>query len=379
MGRSFRIARIAGIDLNIHPTFLLMLPLGALMWGGGGGMPGALFGMLMMVLLFICVLLHELGHALTARALGIPVREIQLLPIGGVAVLGRPVLNPGHELLITIMGPVVNVLIIVALAAFAVATGLVARVSPETVVGLGGTPGLDGVVLWLIQANALLAIFNLIPAFPLDGGRVARALMAFVMDYRRATVIAATVGQVIAVLLGILGLYSLNFLLVITAVFIFLSARQEVAASEVVGALDMIRAGDALAAQPAVVQVGQRIRDAAEVLLATRQNAAVVLQGERPIGVVARNDVQAAIAAGRGEMWVTMVMRRQLVSVQVSDSLDAARLMMAEQHTPVVMVFDGETFRGLLTIDDIAAAFARRGRGGPPPQVPRAPEVTPAP
>lgn len=369
---SFRIARIAGIDLNIHATFLLMLPLAALLFGGG--LAGALFGILMITLLFGSVLLHELGHALTARAFGIPVREIQLLPIGGVAVLGRPVLNPGQELVIAIMGPVVNVLIIIGLAFLAVGTGIADRLAPEAMIGAIGAPSFDGALLWLMQANALLAFFNMIPAFPLDGGRVLRAVLAFIMPYYRATVVAGALGQGLAVLLAIWGVASVNFLLIASALFIFLGARQEVASTEAAGLLDAMPITDALPAQPATVEVGQRVREAADLMGATGQSAVAVLHGGRPLGVVLRADAQAAIAAGRGEMWVTMAMRRHYVSVQVSASLDEARIIMAEQNTPVVAVFDGEAFRGLLTIEAIAAAFSTRGRGARPAH----PEATPS-
>lgn len=356
---TLRIARIAGIDLKIHLSLLLMLPLGALLFGAAG-VAGALFGALMVVLLFGCVLLHELGHALTARALGIPVREIQLLPIGGVAVLGRMVINPGHELLIALMGPAVNVLIVLALAFVAIASGIAGRLNPEAILATIGAPSLDGALLWLIQANALLALFNLIPAFPLDGGRVTRAVLALVMPYRRATVLAGAIGQALALLLGAWGVLSASLLMVLSAVFIFVAARQEVAATEVASILGAMRIADLLAERPAALQVGQRVCDAADLMAAAGKSAVAVLQGERPLGFVLRADAQAALAAGRGEMWVTMTMRRRLVPVQAAESLDAARITMAEQSTPVVAVFDGEAFRGLLTVEDIAGAFEGR-------------------
>lgn len=372
MSWTIRIARIAGIDLKLHLSFLLLLPLGAALLGGSGP-AGALFGALMIVLLFGCVLLHELGHALTARAIGIPVREIQLLPIGGVAILGRPVVNPGHELVIALMGPVVNVVLVIALAMVAIVSGAASRISPETVLATVGAPSFDGALLWLIQANALLALFNLLPAFPLDGGRVTRAVLAFVMPYRRATVLAGALGQGLAVLMGVWGLMSANILLIASALFIYMAARQEVAATEVAGILGAMRVGDALAERPEALVVGQRVRDAADLMAATGKSALPVLQGDRPLGLVLRADAQAALAAGRGELWVTMAMRRQLVPVQADDSLDAARMVMAEQNTPVLAVYDGERFRGLLTVEEIAAAFSGRGRA-----TPARPQATPS-
>ncbi|MFV9505718.1 MAG: site-2 protease family protein [Oscillochloridaceae bacterium umkhey_bin13] len=377
MNWSFRIARIAGIDLNIHITMLLMLPLGALLWGGPNpSLNGALFGMLMVVLLFGSVLLHELGHALTARALDIPVREIQLLPLGGVAILGRPVLNPGQELLITMMGPIVNVLIIIGLAIVAVVTGVFTRLTPDTVTSMFSAISFDGAVLWLIQANLLLVLFNMIPAFPLDGGRMMRAMLAFVTNYRRATLVAATIGQGCAILLGLWGLSNMNFLLLATALFIFLAARQEVAVTEAVTVLHDLKVADLLREQPPALQVGQRVREAAELLRAEGLFAVAVLQGERPLGIVTRPEIEALMHAGRGEVWITLAMRRELPSVAADAPLEAARLTMAEHDSPVVMALEGTNFRGLITLEDIAAAYARHD--GKPPQAPASPSTSPS-
>lgn len=375
MNWSIRVARIAGIDLNIHTTTMLMLPLGALLWGGPTpSLNGALFGMFMMVLLFMSVLLHELGHALTARALDVPVHEIQLLPLGGVAVLGRPVLNPAHELLITMMGPVVNVLIVVFLAVVAAATGVFTRLTPESLTTMFGSISLDATILWLMQANLLLVLFNMIPAFPLDGGRLLRAMLAFVTNYRRATLISATIGQGCAVLLGIWGLSTMNFFLIVTALFIFMAARQELAVTMTVTVLNDLKVADLLREQPLTLQVGQRVSEAAELLRSHKLSALAVMQGERPIGIVTRPEVEMLMKAGRGEVWITLAMRRELLKVEADASLETARMTMAEHDTPVVVAFDGSQFRGIITIEDIAAAYARDK--GTPPQA--SPTISPS-
>jgi Zn-dependent protease len=362
---SYRLARVAGIDINLHLSFLLLLPFGAMLWGGQHGTAGALFGVLMIILLFACVTLHELGHALAARAAGIPVKEIQLLPIGGLAVLGRPITKPVDELVIALAGPLVNVVIAIGLALLAAASGILSQLTPEQIVAAIGSPSLEGAVLWLIQANILLVLFNMIPAFPMDGGRVLRAGLAMATGMQRATAIASVVGQGLAVLLGLWGIMTANLILVAGALFIFTGARQESVAAQALGTLNTLRAGDAYARHSAGLEIGQRLGDAAALLLSTRQYAVAVMQGERLLGVVTRDQVQAALATGRGDTWVTAAMRRDVPRVDPGAPLDEVRLLMVQQQSPVVAVFEGETYLGLLSIDDLNHAVSLGAERGP--------------
>jgi len=247
MGWSFRIARIAGIDIRVHLTFALILALGA--YGGwlSDGFTGALFGVLLMILLFTCVTLHELGHSIAAQRFGIPVREIVLLPLGGVAFLARNPTNPWHELIIAIAGPLVNVVIAIVLAlatGTAYALGVVDLAALQLQGGAFPRPSLEGLILWLLQANVSLVLFNLIPAFPLDGGRVLRAVLALLIGMPRATRVAALIGQVFAVGFGVIGVLTGNLVLALVAIFIFLGAGQENAEGQVRTMLTTHRVGD---------------------------------------------------------------------------------------------------------------------------------------
>lgn len=367
MRGSYRIGRVAGIELRLHLSLLPALPLGALLLGGPGG---AALGAALVVLLLACVLLHELGHALTARALGLPVHEIRLLAYGGRAVLGRRAIDPGHELAIALAGPLVSVLLMIGLGFLALAGGIGARLGPADLAAAIGAPSLDGALLWLMRANALIALASLLPAFPLDGGRATRAALALVMPYRRATVIAGAAGGLLGLLLGVWGVASANLPLIAAAALLLLGARRELAETEATGAVGAMRVADLLAERPAAVSVGQRVRDAAELLASTGRSAVAVLQGERPLGLLRRAEVEAAMAAGRGDRWATLAMSRLLTRVQAGDTLDAARIAMADQHTSVVAVYDGEAFRGLLTLEELAAAFS--GHVAPSPEGPRA-------
>jgi Zn-dependent protease len=221
MSWSIKFARIAGIDLKIHLTFLIFL-----VWIGStylarGGAEFAIQGILFIILLFACVLLHELGHALTANAFGIPTTDITLLPIGGVARLQRIPSEPKQELLIAIAGPLVNVVIAALLIFY-----LGERAAVSDFEDLN-TPRV-AMLSKLASVNIGLVLFNLLPAFPMDGGRILRALLAMRMNYLRATQIAASIGQGLAILLGVIGFFSNTFLLFI-AFFVFMGAQQEAA------------------------------------------------------------------------------------------------------------------------------------------------------
>lgn len=217
---SFPVARIAGIDVRIHATFFLLLAWFGFVYYSTGGYGAMVVGLSFIILLFVCVVLHEFGHALAARAYGINTPDITLLPIGGIARLERMPENPWQELVVALAGPAVNVVIAFAL---------------YLVIGrffqLGDfgelAEGEGNLLNKLLAINIVLVVFNMLPAFPMDGGRVLRALLATRMKHARATQIAAAIGQGVAVLLGIVGLFGGNPFLLFIALFVFSGARAE--------------------------------------------------------------------------------------------------------------------------------------------------------
>jgi Zn-dependent protease len=218
---SLKVASVAGIEVRIHLTFLLFLVWIWFSYYQVAGLPGAVQGVLFILSLFACVLLHEFGHAFAARAFGIATPDITLLPIGGVARLTRIPDKPWQELVVAIAGPLVNVVIAAALI-FVVHRGA----QLEHLQYLE-SPRVE-LLSKLASVNVMLVLFNLIPAFPMDGGRILRALLAMAMPYAQATQVAAWIGQGLAVVFGILGLFG-NPLLVFIAFFIFAGAQQEAA------------------------------------------------------------------------------------------------------------------------------------------------------
>ncbi len=221
MGWSWRIGRIAGIDVYVHPTFLLLL-----LWVGLShflahhDLAEALYGLGFLLALFGIVVLHELGHALMARRYGIRTRDITLLPIGGVARLERIPENPRQELAVAVAGPAVNVVMAAGIyLGLALSHGL--SLSPVgSVMRVGG-----GFLEQFFWVNVALVVFNMVPAFPMDGGRVFRALLAMRFDYVHATQLAASVGQAIALVFGLLGLFFNPFLIFI-ALFVWLAGAR---------------------------------------------------------------------------------------------------------------------------------------------------------
>lgn len=316
MNWSIKVTEIAGIPLKLHITFFIIIALGAWQWAGRSDDPlaGAVFGALLMIGLFLCVVLHELGHSLTARLFGIETREILLLPLGGVAQLNKNPDQPRHELLIALAGPLVNVVIAVLL----VIVGLTPHVNLFNTLlngqgllqGLSNEPTLPNLLLWLLSANISLVLFNLIPAFPLDGGRVLRALLAMWLGQRPATRIAAWIGQLAAIGLGLFGLFSGNLLLTFVAVFIFVGAAQETAVAESKVVLTTRRLGDAYNRHVITLQNGDHLSRVVDYLLTSYQPDFAVLFGKKLLGIVTREDVMRALATYPHDVYVSEIMHQ---------------------------------------------------------------------
>ncbi|MCS7061206.1 MAG: site-2 protease family protein [Anaerolineae bacterium] len=359
MGWSFKIAEISGIPIRVHVTFFLILVLGAVQWGGiTGTAEGALFGIILMVLLFTCVTLHELGHSIAARAFGIPVRDITLLPLGGVAQITKNPEKPIHELIIAAAGPLVNVVIAAVLFVAVGASMAAAMLDGQGLLPAGlNQPSLETLLFWLLAANISLVLFNLIPAFPLDGGRMLRAVLAMGLGYPRATRIASTIGQVIAIGLGLFGFLSGNFILVLIAVFVFFGAGQETAMAESKTVLRTRRVGDTYNRHAITLNIGDRVSRVVDYLLTSYQPDFAVMQGSRPIGIITRADVLRSLSEAINDAYVTEIMRRDFVKVEADRPLDEVQQIMAEHNQRVVAVYEGDHFLGLVSIEDISEAF----------------------
>jgi Zn-dependent protease len=361
---SLRIARVAGIDIKLHFTFLFVVLLGAWQWGGFGPR-GALFGVLLTLLMFLSVTLHELGHSLVAQRFGITVRDITLTPLGGIAQLASRPKTPGQELLVALAGPLVNVALALGLAMFA-----------EWQWGLDGVrravershtfaPTAATLVGWLLISNFALAAFNLLPALPMDGGRVLRAVLTWPLGLERATRWAALVGRVFAVGFVGLGLYGPNLILALIGAFVFVAAGAEERAVRLERVLCGIRARDAVNPYAPRFLPGTTLGEAVQALVFTPYSAFAVEHFGRLLGVVTRAELAHAFHERGPGAFVAGVMHRSVPSIAADDPLEVARLKMNEALSSYVAVTDQDLFIGLVTEMDLAQALgvADRLRG----------------
>ncbi len=342
---SWKLGEYAGIAVYVHATFLLLVAWIALLhWLQLGTLQAVVNGVAFILLLFGCVLLHEFGHALAAKRYGIRTRDITLLPIGGVARLERMPDKPVQELWVALAGPAVNVLVFVALYFFVQAKSMLLPIEPDMVQGS----------LWtrLMTVNLFLAAFNLLPAFPMDGGRVLRALLAMRMDYVQATNIAASLGQGIAFLFGFLGLFLNPFLLFI-AFFVWIGAAQEASMVQIKSALGGIPVQRAMLTDFRTVSPDDPLERVVELILSGWQQDFPVIEGGRITGVLTRNDLLNALAQQGTGRFVREVMQRQFEVVDAAEMLENVlpRLQACACHSmPVVR---GDELVGLLTMDNI--------------------------
>jgi Zn-dependent protease/CBS domain-containing protein len=310
-----------------------------------------------MILLFTCVTLHELGHSIVAKLYGIPVQEIVLFPLGGVSNITKNPDKPLHDLLISIAGPLVNVVIALVLALILGRVGTVSLLNGQGMLQELETPSLQGMLIWLLAANVTLVIFNMIPAFPLDGGRAFRAILAMFIGYRRATRVASLVGELIAIVIGIYSLISGNFMLALIAVIIYFGASQETATAESKTVLKTLRVGDAYNKHALALMVGDRVNKVVDFLLTSYQPDFAVLQGSNLLGIVTRNDVLRALASSSTDLYVTEIMQRDVLKVDASLTLQEVTEKMQAQNARVAAVYNGTSYLGLIGLEDISEAF----------------------
>lgn len=369
MSWSWRIGRIAGIDVYVHFTFLLLLAWVALEhYMAHGDAAEALLGLTVVLTLFGIVILHELGHALAARRYGIRTRDITLLPIGGVARLERMPDDPRQELMVALAGPAVNVVLAGGIyLGLALSKGLVPL---SQVVRVGGP-----FVSQLFWVNVVLAGFNLLPAFPMDGGRVLRALLALRMDYVRATQVAARVGQGMALLFGFWGLSGNPFLIFI-ALFVWLGAAQEASLAQMRSAMDGIPVQRIMITDFRSLHPDDSLARAVEHLVAGFQQDFPVVENGRLVGVLTRNDLVTALSRSGPEGRVADAMQREFVTTEPQEMLQTALSRLQECGCRTMPVVANGRVAGLVTTDHLAEVLMihealREARRGAEPARPR--------
>ena len=343
---SWKIGTFAGIDVFMHATFLLIIGwVGLSYWQQTRTLAGTLEGILFILILFGCVVLHEFGHALTARRYGIKTRDITLYPIGGLARLERMPDKPVQEFWVALAGPVVNVGIAALLFGWLIISGALAP--------LAGLNMISGPFIErLMVVNVSLVLFNLIPAFPMDGGRVLRSLLAMRIEYTRATQIASNIGQGLALVFGFVGLLTNPFLLFI-AFFVWIGAGQEASMVQMKTSLGGIPVGRAMLTDFQVLSPHDLLGHAVKLILSGSQTDFPVVEGDAVIGVLTRRDILAALSRQGEDVLVASVMRREFQTVDANEMLEPAfaRLQTCDCHT--IPVTSRGQLVGLLTTDNI--------------------------
>ena len=345
---SFPIARVAGSEIRIHLTFFLLLAWIGIVHFRGGGSAQAMEGIAFVIAIFACVVLHELGHALAAKRYGIATPRITLLPIGGVAELEKMPEKPSEEIIVALAGPLVNVVIAGALMLV-----LGARFDADTLAALEDPAG--GFLARLAAVNIVLVLFNLIPAFPMDGGRVLRALLSIRYPRIQATRIAGTVGQIAAFVFGFLGLVGGNPLLIFVAIFVYLAATAE---TQVIGLQDAVRSvalRDAMITSFESLAANATLANAADLLLATTQHEfPVVDEAGRLRGFLTRAGLVEGMRESGPDTPVQHVMTTDIPLIAETGSLPDTLEALQQVRAPAVAIVGADQkLVGYVTIENL--------------------------
>lgn len=344
---SLKLGTVAGIKIYMHWTFLILLGwVFFLHFGPSRDLWLALQGVVFILALFGCVVLHELGHALTAKRYQIRTRDITLLPIGGVARLERMPRDPRQELWVALAGPAVNVVIAALLFAALALSG--SAVGSDALVPGGG--------FWvqLMWVNLFLVAFNMLPAFPMDGGRVLRALLARKLDYARATVVAARIGQAMAVVFGLAGLFVAgNPFLLLIALFVFFGAQAEAQMVQVSTSLNGLKVQDAMITRFRTLSAEDSLAAAVNELLAGSQQDFPVVADGRVLGLLTRNDLVRGLSEEGREAKVGSVMRTNCLIVPEDERLEKSYELLRTDGSSTLPVVRNGCLVGMITLENI--------------------------
>jgi Zn-dependent protease len=345
---SLRIGSLFGIGIYLHWTFLILIGLIVFASRRAGESLGAVLASILYVAaVFACIVLHELGHALAARRYGIPTRDITLLPIGGVARLERMPERPLEELVVAAAGPAVNVIIAAVLAIVLMATG---NLSVESV----WPPTSHSLLMNVLSVNLFLVLFNLLPAFPMDGGRMLRALLATRMDYSQATNIAAGVGQFMAIAFAIYGLFiDPNPFLVFIALFVYLGAEGEARLVQIRSLLRDVPVRDAMMTRFRTLTVQDTLQHAADELLAGTQQEFPVMADGQFRGMLGRDALVQGLKEAGPQASVEGLTMPQCRTVSERDLLQRVMEEMREAGCTTLPVMRGPQLVGLVSLENV--------------------------
>ena len=352
---SWRMGRVAGIDIHVHATFPLLFAWITVVMLRSGATASAIAGTLVLMLaVFGLIVIHETAHALTARRFGITTHDITLLPIGGIAHLDHMPREPKQELLIAVAGPAVNVVFAIVLFGILALTGGLSELG-ELAATNSTQITTSGILAELFGINLSLTVFNLLPAFPLDGGRVMRALLAIKRkDYVSATLAAAKVGRAFALVFGVVGLFVLdNPMLVVIALFVWLSAASEASAAQTSAALADVPLSQLLITDMRTLSPSDRLSSAVELTIHGQQDFPVVAGG-RLVGMLGRADLVRGLSQHGGSAMVQTAMRKTFPFTMPDAKPEETLKLLTTRGAGAVPVVSDDKLLGLLTLENVA-------------------------
>lgn len=351
MRGTFHLIKIFGINIDIHITFFLLLGFFFLLLG--------FKGLVLIVGVFFFVTVHELCHSLAALHFGIKVKQITLLPIGGVASMSEIPSKPYQELVISLAGPLSNVLVIaVFYYPLRALIGNEALMYPFYVItGQVKYTGQFNVLAHIYWINLVLAVFNMIPAFPMDGGRVLRAVLSYRMNYKEATAIAVRLGHIFALLFAYIGIVRGNIFLLLIAAFIYMAASSEGLQVKVAETIKRYSVRDVLARNFIHIKKDVTLSKILEFVFHTHQEDFLVMEDGRLEGVITRRDVMRALHEKGKEVTAGQIMRTDIPPVEVDQKLHVVQKLMLKHNTSAMPVKKRDNIIGIITLDDINRIF----------------------
>ncbi|MFA6142564.1 MAG: site-2 protease family protein [Candidatus Omnitrophota bacterium] len=344
MKGSIKLFTVFGISINIHITFFLLLLL---------VLPGGIKWVVLVIGVFFFVTIHELCHSLVAKRYGVKVKEITLLPIGGVASMSKIPDRPVQELYISLAGPLSNIVVIVLFY-----YPLKYLLGPEVLFHPLSTATWALTFAYMYWINLILAGFNLLPAFPMDGGRVLRAILANWLGYQKATQIAANLGHLFALAFAYLGIIQYNIILIVIAIFIYMAASNEKMQVDVKETLKRFKVRDILPGDFLTVNSGTTVKELLELVYHSHQEDFPVVDSGLLVGFVTRQEIMLSAHGAGTDSVVRDIMRKDFPTAKDSDSLVKAQKIMYEKSVRALPVMCKDVVAGVVTLEDIGRIYA---------------------
>jgi Zn-dependent protease/predicted transcriptional regulator len=342
---SFQIGKVFGIPIRIHITFFLLIIFIGLYGGRMQGAQSGLQGMLSIILIFLCVIIHEIAHSLVARSYGVNVKDIVLLPIGGVSEMEELPQKPRQEINVALAGPLTSIFL--AFIFYLVFVFLTPEVRTFKISIFQGNLFLN-----LFIINLLLALFNLLPAFPMDGGRVLRGILGLKMELLKATKIAVGIGEIFAIFLFFYGLF-FNPWLALIAVFIYLGAEGEKRATELKVAIADVPVKAAMLIEVESITSETTLGQVLERMCHKLQQDFPIIEGNKVLGILSRENIFSALHYHSKDTRIGEIMSREFISTSEDAPLSEVFKKMTSEKLSVLPVMQGENFKGLISLEQI--------------------------